>query len=260
VAAVLLGLTAVSVGSTATREPVSTPSDPQQTAVTGRVPVLQVDFGSELGQTWGGGSPVEVGGAAHLSAHVIARGAGHVLTVPGLAGRGAAARFAREGEDSVAIVVTPGPGSALTAGTANFTYGADFSADGNWADGNNLVERGLFTDPGQYKLEIDGGRPTCTIKGTAGRVTARLDPVLQTGAWYSGECVRNGSAVTVTVRELGGGTGFWTRTVQGEIGDVQPAAPTTVLSIGAKTWPNDRIGVDCDQFFGAIDNVFVRFD
>lgn len=221
--------------------------------------VLEADFGEEIGRTLGEGStiPVTREGGVRVDAHVIARGDGRVMTVAGPAGRGAALQFPSLGSESVAVVVQPSSPTDLTPGTAKFTYGADFMADGDWDDGDNVVQRGLYTDRGQYKLEIDGGRPACSIKGSTGQVTARSGHVVTPHAWYTAQCVREGDTVTVIVRRLGA-TKVWSRTVEGKTGDVRPESPTTQLSIGAKTWDNGRVGADPDQFNGTIDNVYVR--
>ncbi|MFT4108328.1 hypothetical protein [Propionicimonas sp.] len=259
--AVMVGATAAAVWLPGLLTPTVLEAQPSDS---GSEPVVQLDFADQVGRVLGDGAAVEVSGSAsaRLEAHVVGRGDGRVVTVQGRAGNGAAVSFSRDdADDSVAVVVVPRSGDDLTMGTRDFTFGADFNSDGNWADGNNVVERGIYSDRGQYKFEIDEGRPGCVVRGDAGQVVARLGPILAPGVWYSGQCVRKGSAVTVTVRELDGASPKeWARTVEGPIGDVQPESPTTQLSIGAKTWDNVKVGVENDQFTGVIDNVYVRLD
>jgi hypothetical protein len=66
----------------------------------------------------------------------------------------------------------------------------------------NLMQKGLFGDAGQVKLQLDPayqGTVDCRIKGTAGAkiITSRVN--VDDGAWHTAVCWRSGSLVGLTV-------------------------------------------------------------
>lgn len=140
-------------------------------------------------------------------------------------GRGAAARFPRwdgtaPAARAVVTVMRRGAGDPLSPGARAFRFGAAFKLDavsegGRLDDGNNLVQRGLFGDPGQYKLQVDDGRVSCRIRGAAGAVVVRSRVVVTPIEWYSSTCSRVGGQVTLAV--------------------VGPAGRTTRTSVSART-------------------------
>lgn len=220
--------------------------------------ILAIDFDQVSGEL-AAHAPVEVAGRARerVEALVVTRGTGKVMAVPGRDGDGVALRFPRHGRDPAALVVVPRSGGDLTPGTAPFAFGAHFVADGDWADGANVLQRGLFTDRGQYKLEVDGAYPRCSILGSEGRLIARSSRAIAAGVWYSADCLRDETSVTLVLRSLATGAEWVTR-VEGKTGDIQPQTVSTQVSIGAKTWEGGDVGRQPDQFNGAIDNVYIR--
>jgi hypothetical protein len=98
------------------------------------------------------------------------------------AGSNRAVRFpahsaATDAPRAVVRVVPEGP-DALDPGTGRFESGADVVLDatsesgavGSTDNGDNLVQRGLFDDLSQYKVQLDARRPSCRVKGSAGTV------------------------------------------------------------------------------------------
>jgi hypothetical protein len=90
-------------------------------------------------------------------------------------------------------------------GTQNFAMGIVFTSQpipDTRSYSGNLMQKGLFGDPGQVKLQLvpaAHGTVNCRIKGTAGAriVTSTVD--VDDGAWHTAVCWRSGSMVGVTV-------------------------------------------------------------
>lgn len=161
------------------------------------------------------------------------------------------------------LVVAADETGPLSPGERDFELGASFELDpessGSDADdGDNLLQRGSFSDAGQYKIQLDDGVPSCRVAGDAGVVFVEADEAVDPGVWYAVSCRREGSEVTLTVapyadREEGeswrasGPTGTLT------FGD-QP------LSVGGKVGSTGAPVASADQFNGAVDDVFLRID
>lgn len=160
------------------------------------------------------------------------------------------------------VRVTPRSGAALSPGAYDFEYGAVFrlnatSAGRSVDNGDNLLQRGLYADPAQFKLEIDGGHPSCLVRGSAGRVLVRSSTRVTANKWYRVTCSRIGTKVTVQVAPYGSTTP--TRAVgNGSSGTLsfpasQPAA------IGGKLTPSGAVVSSAtDQFNGAVATVWVH--
>lgn len=118
---------------------------------------------------------------------------------------------------------------------------------GNW----NVVQKGFWGDPGQWKLSLhktsSGLRFSCRVKGTSGAVHAYSVPGVVTagGAWVTAGCKRVGDRVSVIVdgREVGAAAG--------PIGTVRSAQDLLIASKGLTA-------SDPDQFLGLVDAVSVR--
>jgi hypothetical protein len=153
------------------------------------------------------------------------------------------------------------PGDVLSPGLRAFSFGVDVATDAGGDTDDNVVQRGLSDDLGQYKIELDRGLFTCTVKGADGRVTARLsEPRPEAGVWYRIHCRREGGTVDLKVTRLDTGE-VATTTSTGSIGEVRTADPTAPLSIGGKLTQVGAIAAWApDQFDGALDNVWLRID
>jgi hypothetical protein len=164
---------------------------------------------------------------------------------------------------AAAVVVRPvGPADRLSPGRARFVIGADFVLDPDSVapgdDGDNIVQRGLYLDDAQYKLQVDQRRVSCRVEGDRGDVVVRSSVAVRPDRWYSAACSRRGQRLTLTVTRVHENLA-WARprawTAAGPIGsvDFDAAVPVT---IGAKVLASGAIAAsDSDQFNGTLDNV-----
>jgi hypothetical protein len=143
----------------------------------------------------------------------------------------------------------------LDPATSDFEWGARVMMQpGETADGENVVQKGLFEDAGgQWKLQVDkaGGLPSCVVSGSVPGQTRVRRVVLKSsigvadGRWHQVTCRRT-AAVGVEIEVDGVVRGL----VRMALVDLNTDAPVT---IGAKT-----VGVaDNDQFLGRLDDVFM---
>lgn len=223
----------------------------------GRELVLRFDRGS--------GSTLDLAnsGSAAVDAEVSAVGAS-VTSVRRKPGR--ALRFPGLSDTPTAAVVTVRPTGAtdpLAPGSRDFVVGATFrldrSSQGSAHDnGNNLIQRGIFGGP-QYKVQVDGRRPSCRVAGSQGAVTVTASVRASPRYWYQLRCHRLGDRVTLELVTLRGGSSprrRWSRS--GAIGSVDHDAGTA-LTIGGKVRPDGSVDADdSDQLNGRVDNAVFR--
>lgn len=162
-----------------------------------------------------------------------------------------------------AIRVVPEPRS-LVPGRAEFAFGADVALDpssgGRAADnGDNVVQRGLSSDPSFFKLEVDERRPACTVRGDGGEIVLRAKDPLYVDVMYRLECRRDGDRVTLRVSEI-----LPDRLVlreqsraRGQMGSVEPPEATSVAIGGKLSRAGELIRSASDQFNGTLANVWV---
>lgn len=122
---------------------------------------------------------------------------GLALRLPAYSGAAAPPRAALQ-------LASSGPRDPLDVGVQDFEFGADFRLDaesqGTEVDGgNNLIQRGLASDPGQFKIDVDGGRVGCRVAGSEGVVEARISSSVRPDTWYRARCSRNGDVVDVRI-------------------------------------------------------------
>jgi hypothetical protein len=210
-------------------------------------------------------------GSGDVTVAVASRNAGTLVEAPGQQSA-RSVRFpahdpATTSPRAVIRVTGNGPGDPLDPGTGTFSFGADVrmdavtSAPGTQDDGDNVIQRGLFTGVSQYKLQVDGFRPMCRILGADGDVTAVSSVTLSPDVWYRLLCTREGTAVTVSVTswDAAGEATTVTSTATGPTGDMAPAASTVPMAIGGKLNDNGTVTGATDQFNGSIDNPRLRF-
>lgn len=165
-------------------------------------------------------------------------------------------------------VTNAGAGDALDPGTRRFSFGADVRLDatsesgaaGGIDNGDNVVQRGLFDDVVQYKLQVDHRQPSCRVKGRAGEVMVTSTVTLDADRWYRLLCTRSGTTVSLTVTSWSPG-GTPTDTVtrgEGATGSMTPAAPTVPLSAGGKLLATGAVAGSTDQLNGLLDRVVLR--
>ncbi|MFC4783438.1 LamG domain-containing protein [Nocardioides sp. MAHUQ-72] len=183
--------------------------------------------------------------------------------------RGQAVRFPAYSAAGVkyAIIKVSNVGGydTLRPNQADFTFGADFNldrvSDGSSSDnGDNLVQRGLFESPSQYKIQVDHGVVTCAIRGMGGQVELKAHSPVQPGSWYRVRCTRRGDGVRLAVAPLGpdGVTDWEVVRRSGPIGPVI-GPQDTPLSIGGKLGQDGSLfPASTDQFNGRVTRVFYR--
>ncbi len=225
--------------------------------------VLDFESGPRVGQRV---EAVTNQGAEEIDVVVADGGTARIESVEGPGG-GLAVRYpAYTGEAAApaAVLVAAAQSSGpLSPGERDFEFGATFELDpessGSDADdGDNLLQRGSFSDAAQYKLQLDAGVPSCRVAGDAGAVFVEADRAVDPEVWYSVSCSRKGPEVVLTVTPYdarGDGESWRASGPTGTLtfGD-QP------LSVGGKVDPKGAPVASADQFNGAVDDVFLRTD
>jgi hypothetical protein len=173
-----------------------------------------------------------------------------------------AARFPAASSSSkpraILTVEPDGSGDPLNPGSADFSFGADFNVDdvstGLQDNGDNIMEKGLFADRGQWKLQVDHGLVSCRVKGNQNSVVVKIYPTVVPGAWYRAGCARQGNTITATVQRLGTAR-VYSSSATRSLGVVDTSGYP--MSIGGKARQNgSAVSGNSDQFNGAIDNVY----
>jgi hypothetical protein len=229
-------------------------------------PAHAATTGKELDLTFEGSDARTNAGTTSLTVRTLTANGGRVRMVAGESG-GSAIRlpaFADSNPPLALLEIIDEQGADdLSPGTARFRYGADFTLDptsqGSTVDnGNNLLQRGSFRADMQYKVEVDGGRPGCRVKGSAGAVAVRSPRTVVPGDWYRATCLRDGSTLTLTVRRLADGK-VWRYSRSGQTGSLQAPSRSLPLSVGGKLTARGTIAVkSSDQFNGRVDNAFLN--
>ena len=136
----------------------------------------------------------------------------------------------------------------LDPGIAPFRFGAAVLVRPLQAQAGkdpNLVSKGLQNQRGgQYKLQLVGSRPRCTVAGGEGSVTTPLGPSLDDRRWHRVQCTRTSRVVSIQV------DGSTRAQATGRIGRVVNTAP--VLIGGKAVGPaggNDQYHGDLDQVY-----------
>jgi hypothetical protein len=138
-------------------------------------------------------------------------------------------------------------------GTRDFEVSVWISvtADQIGPDGANVIQKGLAHES-QWKVQVDGGVPSCAYTDTEGRRVewaGRPSTPVTDGAWYKVICRKTSTEVSLTVQRIGR-IAPRPDVEPVTLGAISNDAPVTVGSKGTPT--------DYDQFRGRIDNVAVR--
>lgn len=255
IVAVAVALTALLSGSATTTGAAAAATEPKRD--------LFLDFNGRAGPT----PNLASSGSASVTTAIASAGGGTIVGVRHR-GQGRAARLERFATDSpglAVLVVRPkGEQDPFAPGDKAFTFGAAFRLDarneGSSVDnGNNLVQRGLYADDAQFKVQVDGERLSCRVSGSAGSVvvTARSD--LAPRRWHRARCTRKADSVILRLVERtadGVVKRRWTRS--GTIGELS-FADAPPLAVGGKVDSSGEVAAgDSDQFNGRVDNVFFR--
>lgn len=150
-----------------------------------------------------------------------------------------------------------------TAGDGRLVFGADLKLDrdagrGPFDNGDNVVQRGLYADPSQYKLQVDKRIPSCTVKSSRARAFVQLPEPMESG-WYRVSCRYEAGTLTVSAAPLEDGQPGAPVTASAAA-DLGPLVfdPETPVAVGGKIGGNGLlVRSQPDQFNGALDNLFV---
>lgn len=248
VAAVLLvGCAPVAdVGPGGARETVSTPRGQ-----------LVLEFDEGLGKR---GTPlrrVQSSGTARTTVAIARAGGGDLRRA---AGRyGFSVRTPVKPGQRAAVVVRPRGDDVLNPRRRVLRWGADVSLAPRTLrkkGGSNVLQRGLYADPVQYKLQVDNGLPSCRVRGARGAALVKAEEKLEPRTWYRLRCQLRDGELHLRVATAGRPEGrvFTTGAKVGLL-DFDPAVP---LAVGAKVNRAGRVvSRSPEQFHGRLDNVFV---
>ena len=192
-------------------------------------------------------------GPGQLALAVRAAEGGHLTGVPH--GSGTALAFpapcARYGAaDCPRAVLEVLDSGGLSPARRSVRWGASLLLAADQATpGSNVLQKGVSTGGGQYKLQVDGpaGRPSCVLAGSVPDspiYVVKSTVSVADARWHTVACTRLGPSLTVVVDGLTAG--------QVSVPDDLSVANSDTLRIGGKgTSPNN------DQFSGVLDDVFV---
>ncbi len=93
------------------------------------------------------------------------------------------------------------PEEWLSPGVSDFAFGVDLRLDahsnGTAIDnGDNVMQRGLYADAAQYKIQVDKHHASCVIRGADGAVVVKSKALLNPSKWYRLTCRRTDKTVT----------------------------------------------------------------
>ncbi|MEO8330357.1 MAG: LamG-like jellyroll fold domain-containing protein [Candidatus Nanopelagicales bacterium] len=136
----------------------------------------------------------------------------------------------------------------LNPSTKGFAVTTVFKLPGdisNVPDTPNIVQKGFFNDPGQWKMQLKPSTAIvqCRFKGTTKAVllSSQVQGV-DDGAWHTSTCWRDGTQLGVTVDGV-------TTQITANVGSI---ASGRSLRVGAKS-----LSAATDQFTGSLDYVAV---
>lgn len=202
---------------------------------------------------------------------LVTTNAGQLASGDSFTGGGAAADFpaydgASTGQRAVVAMTNTTATDVLTPAAKPFTFGADINSDAVstgsiYDNGNNILQRGLFGDAAQYKIQIDHGQAMCRVRGDGGTVSVTSTQVMPTGRWFHISCTRKvvstGDKLVLEVTPITAqgtlGAAVITRSGIKKIGRLNFALATPV-SVGGKLTSATGIHTESDQFNGLIDN------
>ncbi len=237
-------------------EPTTSSAAPTQSADDA---ALRLDFESLVGDGGSLSSGVEVEDASGSGLEGVLHTEGApppaLQVVPGQAPDRTAVQFpapceANEeacGRAIIEVVGTP----ELTVGAGDFEFGATLRMSPQQVSkGSNVIQRGFSVGGGgQWKLQVDGdpGHPSCVLVGSGDAAIheARARLTVADDDWHEVVCRREGDRLDVLVDG----------TVEGsaDLPEGLSADPEGPLRIGGKSLKPGN-----DQFFGVLDEVFVR--
>jgi hypothetical protein len=122
-------------------------------------------------------------------------------------------------------------------------------------NGDNVMQRGLYADAAQYKIQVDKHHASCVVRGGDGAVVVKSKVLLNPSKWYRLTCHRADKTVQLTVQDLDSNSQAITIEKTGPIGSLDMIG-SEPLSVGAKIGDDGEIiGSSTDQFNGWLDNI-----
>lgn len=244
VALVCLGLV-----SAATPAVSSSPGDGTTAARAGRV-TTEFRFNFDNGESLEPGTRVRDASRHKNRGTVVVSGNGNLKRVDGL--RGIGAKYPRKCRGCGRALIEVSDERTLRPRRHPFWFGAAVRAtDGQARRGKdpNIVQKGyIYSQGGQWKLELVGSRPRCVIAGRRGEVKVKSSVNVDDGTWHNLQCRREGRLVTLRV------DGKVVNRGKGRIGRITTTAPIRIGGKGVGSRSGD------DQYHGSLDNVYLRID
>ncbi|WP_307873081.1 laminin G domain-containing protein [Paractinoplanes ovalisporus] len=211
-------------------------------------PVASYNFDSTIADgTFDDGS-----GHGHLL-RAVTRNGGQVAMEPHGSGQALTFPPRCSGDDCPRLVLQAEATPDLNPGTKPIRYGAGLRLptapdDAKGPDGQNVLQKGYAAEGGQYKLQVDGvtGKPSCAMTDRDGGTTyvARSRTSIADDQWHAVECRRTGPTLAIAVDDQVRASAAIPETLA-----VDSAQP---FSLGGK-----GVGVNNDQFHGALDDVWI---
>jgi hypothetical protein len=245
---------------------------------------LDFNFGAVIGQPV---PAIQNLGDPDIKVSVVSKNGGKILVAGGRPGNGQAINFPDHdggefGPRAVLKLVDNdlSDGDALSPGTADFTFGADFKLDAisvstKYDNGNNLIQRGLHGSSDQYKIQVDktaaGMKPSCSLAQKISADETRSasvtsNAIIEPGHWYRVRCRREGSTLTIVVT-LFNADGTQSVVETPPVTNIPVVdltwplkAPVVPMSIGGKLHADGTIVSESDQFNGLVDNPMLKVD
>jgi hypothetical protein len=205
--------------------------------------------------------------AGRVSVRSLEAGGGQIVQVA--SGNGTSAlRFPPYSPEAqsprLVLVINPvGATDLLNPEAKDFSFGADLrlnaASSGKGDDnGDNVLQRGLFSDANQYKLQVDKRVPSCTVKSGERRLFVKFDQGLDEG-WFRVRCDYEAGSLTLSVSQILADRieKLGNKAESVSIGPIGFRA-STPATIGGKLGSNGELVLkQSDQFNGELDNVFV---
>ncbi len=115
-------------------------------------------------------------------------------------------RLRRSRRVLVLVINSVGATDLLNPEAKNFSFGADLRlnevSSGKGDDnGDNVLQRGLFSDANQYKLQVDKRVPSCTVKSGRAQLFVKFDKGLDEG-WFRVRCAYEAGSLTLSVSRI----------------------------------------------------------
>jgi Laminin G domain len=226
--------------------------------------VLRYDFDEGLLDDGGARFVPDVGGADRRGLVVGAVGGETLLDVVTREGDdGQAIRFpgyCQEAEptDCPRVIVEAEGSTDQDPGERDFAVSVDFLVPSLPVSpepiDQNVMQKGNFDDPGQWKIEIDRDRrPTCVFHypdDAGSPITARVERAVDDGVWHSLRCERIGNQLRIA---LDGGEGSDARSVEIPAGHTVDIRNPMSIRIGGQ-----NVMASADQFHGSLDNISIE--